>query len=267
MKHASRLALLALLAACRPDSSSPESGAKPAATVPVPPAATAPTAPASSQLDTLRLPGGAVLELRPSSAAVFNQLPVSSLPEVFNDSTAEVQALTTTRGRVRRQGLELLLQPAQGPAVRLASTPAAEFTPQNGNAVRYQYWGSLPTAHQWVVQAWYWESSGVVLVDQRTGRHAELLGSPSVAPDGRLLLLTSPGLSGGEQPNALTLVQITDAGPRRLWQRFPSAWEPQQVRWAGPNRAVLKLLRADKDGSVTEQTPASYAELTLPPGR
>ncbi|TLM91090.1 hypothetical protein [Hymenobacter jeollabukensis] len=265
MKQASRLALLALLAACRPDSPAAESGAVPAAAVP--PAAPAATTPSASPTDTLHLPGGVVLELHPSSAAAFNKLPVSSLPEIFNDSTAEVQALATAQGRVRRQGLALLLQPAQGPAVRLSSTPPAAFTPQNDNAVRYQYWGSLPTAHQWVVQAWYWESAGVVLVDQRTGRHAELLGSPSVAPDGRLVLLSSPGLGGGEQPNALSLVEITAAGPRRLWQRFPTAWEPQEVRWIAPGRAVLKLLRAGKDGGVTAETPPAYAELTLPPLR
>lgn len=261
MNYTPYVAALALLAACRPDARRTEQAAPPTAT-------TAPETTASATPpDTLRLPGGSVLELRPSSEAAFNKLPFSRLPEVVNDSATEVQALATAQGRVQRQGLDLLLQPAQGPVVKLSSTPPAEFTLQNGDGVRYQYRGSLPGTHQWAVQAWYWESAGLVLVDQRTGRHEELIGDPSAAPGGRLVLLTSPGLRGGDQPNTLSLVEITATGPRQLWRREPTAWEPYEVRWAGPNRAILQFFRADQDGQVTDETPASYAELLLPPAR
>ncbi|UOQ72550.1 SMI1/KNR4 family protein [Hymenobacter cellulosilyticus] len=175
MKYGPFLAALTLLAACRPDTPATESASAP------PPTAAPEAAPANST-DTLRLPGGVVLQLQPSTAAAFDQLPASALPAIANDSTVEEKALATAQDRVRRQELNLMLKPDQGPEVQLASTPPAEFTLENGDGVRYQYWGSLPTAHQWVVQAWYWESSGVVLVDQRTGRRAELLGTPSAAP-------------------------------------------------------------------------------------
>ncbi|UOQ72551.1 hypothetical protein [Hymenobacter cellulosilyticus] len=62
-------------------------------------------------------------------------------------------------------------------------------------------------------------------------------------------------------------MQITPTGPRKLWQREPTAWEPQEVRWAAPNRAILKLLRADQDGQISDDAAATYAELTLPPVR
>ncbi|RTQ44909.1 hypothetical protein EJV47_27280 [Hymenobacter gummosus] len=265
-----RLAALLLLAtACRPDDpateqSAPEQAAPAADSTPaaaVPPAAARPAAPA----DTLHLPGGLLVQLRPVTAAAFARLPASRLPDVANDLSAE--RFDATGGRVRRQGLDLLLQPAQGPLVRLSSTPDAQFAIENGDAVRYQYQGSLPAARQWVVRAWYWESAGTVLVDQRTGRRLELLGDPAPSPDGRLLLLTSRGLSGGEQPNVLGLVRIDADGPQQLWQREPTSWEPDEARWAASNRVVLQVRRPDADGAITDETPVHYAELTLPATR
>jgi hypothetical protein len=193
----------------------------------------------------------------------FNQLPVGGLPDLPNDPSAE--HLPADQGRVRRQGLGLLLRPAQGPEVRLASTPDAQFTLQNGESVKYMYWGSLPAAHQWAVRAWAWEAAGTVLVDQRTGRRLEELpGDPVAAPDGRLVLLISPGLSGGDQPNALSLVQIDSAGAHLCWQLEPTTWEPAAARWAAPNRVVLLRRHALPDGSMPDDARISYDELTLP---
>jgi hypothetical protein len=253
--------VLLATSACRPDPAATEQPAK----APTPTEAAAPSAPSASTAatDTLHLPGGQVAELRPTTAAIFNQLPASSLPDLPNDPAAE--PLPTTQSKVRRLGLDLLLQPAQGGEVKFSSTPDAKFTLQNGEGVKYMYWGSLPAAHQWVVRAWYWEASGVVLVDQRTGRRlAELPGDPGAAPDGRLVLLTSPGLGGGDQPNALSLVQIAATGPRLLWQREPTTWEPVEARWASPTHAVLKLRHLNAQGEMPDDAPETYAELSLP---
>lgn len=254
-------ALLALLAtaACRPETPATEQATPPAGAASAA-APTPATAPATGPTDTLHLPSG-VTQLRPATAAAFNQLAAGGLPDLPNDSTAE--HLAPTQGRVRRAGLDLLLQPAQGSVVKLSSTPNAKFTLQNGEGVKYMYWGSLPAAHQWVVRAWYWESAGTVLVDQRTGRHVELMGDPVASPDGRFVLLTSPGLGGGDQANMLTLVEVEATGPRLLWQREPTTWEPAEARWATPTRAILQLRHTDAEGSIADDAPVSYAELNL----
>lgn len=253
-------AVLLSAGACRPDQ--PATQQPTAAQPPTASPAVADTA-LAYPTDTLHLPGG-VVRLRPSSASAFNQLSMSSLPDINNDSLAERQPLASTQGRVRREGLGLVLTPTQGPPVRLASTPPAEFTLQNAQGVRYQYQGSLPAAHQWVVRAWYWESDGTVLVDQRTGRRVEVLGNPAASPDGRFVLLTSPGLGGGDQPNAVSLVQIDADGPRLLWQREPTAWEPETARWASPGLAVLRLRHANADGSMADDAPIVHVQLPLP---
>ena len=253
-------AVLLSLSACRPDQ--PATAPPTAAQLPTAPPTLADTTLAYPS-DTLHLPG-VVVRLRPASAVAFNQLPFRGLPDVANDSLAEKPPLAATQGRVRREGLNLVLTPAEGPPVRLASTPPAEFTLQNSQGVRYQYQGSLPAAHQWVVRAWYWESDGTVLVDQRTGRRLEVPGNPVTSADGRFVLLTSPGLGSGDQPNALSLVQIDDDGPRLRWQREPTAWAPEAARWQNPGIALLRLRHADAEGSLPDDAPATYVQLPLP---
>jgi hypothetical protein len=248
-------AVLLATSACHPD----QPATQPPAEAPTTAPAAAPGT-AAGPTDTLHLPGGQVVQLRPTTLTAFNHLVSNSLYDMPNDPAAE--NLAATQGRVRRQGLQLLLQPVQDSAVRLTST-ATEAALQNGG-VNYQYWGSLPAAHQWVVRAWYWEASGMVLVDQRTGRHLELVGDPVASPDGRRVLLTSPGLGGGDQANMLSLVEIADDGPRLRWQREPTAWEPMEVRWANPGLAVMKLRHLNAQGEMPDDAPESYVQLVLP---
>ncbi|GAA4026576.1 hypothetical protein GCM10022409_08170 [Hymenobacter glaciei] len=291
MKNSSHLAVLLLLAsaACHSDAPATEQAAPPTDSVPAPkpaappadsvpapelaapPADSVPAAkpgtataasPASlSPADTLHLPGGRVVQLRPTTAEAFDQLPTSGLPEFINHSHAE--RIPASQGLVRRQGLNLLLQPAQGSVVKLSSTPDAKFTLQNGNGVKFIYWGSLPAAHQWVVQAMYWEENGIVLVDQRTGRNVELTGEAVASPDGRFVLLTSPGLGGGDQANQLSLVQIEAAGPRLLWTRAPDRWEAVTARWATPSRVIIKRRHTLADGSMPDDALVTYDELDV----
>ena len=252
--------LLLSAGACHPDQPATQ---QPATTSPVanssPAALTAPGAAS----DTLHLPDGRVVQLRSIPTDAFNKLPFSGLPELVNQPAAE--HLPAEQGRITRQGLVLRLRPVQGPEARLTSTPDAQFTLQNAAAVRYRYWGSLPTAHQWAVRAWAWESDGTVLVDQRTGhRLAELPGSPVAAPDGRLVLLLSPGLGGGDQANMLSLVQIEPAGARLLWQIEPTTWEPVEARWVASDRVVLMRRHTLPDGNMADDARVTYDELILP---
>ena len=252
------LPALALLAtACRPDAPATEAthpAAPPTATT-----ASGAAVPAGNPTDTLHLPGSQVAHLQPSTAAVFNRLPADTVADI---SSTDPEPIDLTQLRVRRRGLDLRLQPTAGPLVKLSSVPDAQFTLQNSNAVRYQYLGSLPSAHQWVVRANYWESDATILVDQRTGRRLAQPGRPFASPDGRHLLLCSPGLGGGDQVNMLSLVRVEAAGPRLLWQREPTAWEAEEARWATSNRVLLRLRQA---AGLADDAPPVYVELTLPP--
>jgi pimeloyl-ACP methyl ester carboxylesterase len=77
-------------------------------------------------------------------------------------------------------------------------------------------------------------------------------------------IFLGPGLGGGDQPNALSLVQIEAAGPRLLWRREPPTWEPEAVRWVTPSLAILRRRHANADGSLADDAPVSYVQLPLP---
>ncbi|MGI4865346.1 MAG: hypothetical protein ACRYFZ_15600 [Janthinobacterium lividum] len=252
--------------ACHPDQAATQSPATGQPTTKEPAGPAAPPAAVTHRLpagtaDTLHLTGGVVVRLQPSTAAAFNRLPADTVAEAYS---TDPEPIDLAQLRVRRRGLDLRLQPTAGPLVKLSSVPDAQFTLQNSDAVRYQYLGSLPRVHQWVVRANFWESDGTVLVDQRTGRYLEQPGRPFASPDGRHLVLCSPGLGGGDQVNKLSLVRVDATGPHLVWQREPTAWEAKEARWASPTRVVLKRRHTLPDGSMPDDARVTYDELTLP---
>lgn len=259
------LAILLLSAsACHPDqpATQPPANVTPspvAANSSAPTALIAPGAPG----ETLPLPDGRVVQLRALPGDFFAKLPFSGLPELANQPAAE--HLPAGQDRITRQGPVLRLRPAQGPEVRLVSASEAQLARQAGEGVQYLYWGSLPAAHQWAVRAWASEVSTTVLVDQRTGHQlAALPGAPVASPDGRLVLFVSPGLSGSEQPNMLSLVQIAPTGARLLWQIEPTTWEPVEARWFTSHHLVLKRHHALPDGTLPDEARMTCDELIFP---
>ncbi|MDO7874408.1 hypothetical protein Q5H93_06660 [Hymenobacter sp. ASUV-10] len=270
MKPYLLLAPLVLLAACRPDD-------QPATTATPPPATSAPTAGAPAATpDTLHVADSlgrrvAVLPLRPSTAAAFQQLPAGPLPVRPTDNpnpAATADAPLPAGGRVQRQGQQLRLRPAQGPAVVLTPQPSPEDGPE-GRDIAYYYWGSLPAAHQWVVDVVMDDGSSVLLVDQRTGRRTSLLGAPSLSPDGRHLLSMCEDVSSGGTPTNLSLYRCDGPAPQLVWSRNLTAWGPRAARWRDARHAILLRAHAATDPSAdvaeaAQHVRLSYAELELP---
>lgn len=253
--------------ACQPDT--PASTTATPAAPSSPPTTAAPATPADTLhvADSLGRPVG-VLRLRPSTAADFAKLPVGPLPARptnQENQSAVSDAPLPTDGRVRRQGEQLVLRPAQGPAVTLTPIPSPDGPEGNDNA--YYYWGSLPQARQWVIDVATDEGSGVLLVDQRTGRRTSLLGAPSVSPDGRYLLsLCEDVISGG--PTNLSLYYCGSGAPKLLWSRDLTEWGPRAARWRDARHVVLQRAHAAADpnadvATAAEQVKVTYAELEL----
>jgi hypothetical protein len=188
-------------------------------------------------------------------AATWAQAPANPFPAA--PDSVEARALAQTGGRVLRQDLELRFRPAKGPTVELRND-----TSDTESAVGYSYWGSLPAAHQWVVFAALYESSGVVLIDQRTGRRTDTWGRPLVSPDGRYILTYNADLEAAFDPTGLQLFRIEAAGPRLVWQRALAHWGPADMRWLGQNQVLVK-----QDFGITEdgtKKAPGYVKLTLP---
>ena len=276
MKYYSVLALL--LAACQPD--------KPAATTTAgSPAAESRETGASPAADTLHVadsvgrPVG-VVRLLPSTKAAFDQLRTTELlplrPSDREEAAvasgqpvpANLDAPLPTDGRVQRRGEALVFRPAQGPAVTLQPVPSSPDGPE-GNDIGYYYWGSLPQAHQWVVDVVTDEGPAVLLVDQRTGRRTNLLGAPAVSPDGRHLLSVCEDVASGGTPTEISLYRVDGPAPQLVWQRNLVDWGARHARWLDARHVVLEQAHADPGGDVVAGTrmPLTYAQLELPATR
>jgi len=258
-----------LLTACQPD--------QPATTTPPAAAPVRKASPAATSLatkaDTLQLydslgHAAGVARLRPSTAAAFARLratdPLPARPSDSENLSEVTEAPLPTDGRVQRQGELLVLQPAQGPVVTLRPVPSPDGPEGNDNA--YYYWGSLPAAHQWVIDVSTDEGPAALLVDQRTGRRTTLLGWPTVSPDKRYLLSVCEDVASGGTPTNLSLYRCDGAAPQLIWMRDLVDWGPRRAHWRDARHVVLEQAHASVDGDVqaATQLPLTYAELELP---
>ena len=261
-------ALILLMARCQPD--------QPVATTPPPSLPTTARAAPAGIADTLAVADSvghrvAILQLRPSTEAAFARLPAGPLPPRPSDVENMLNvpdAPLPTDGLVQRQGNLLILHPAQGPAVTLKPEPASEDGPE-GKDAGYYYWGSLPQAHQWVVDVLTDEGPQVLLVDQRTGRRTYLLGAPSVSPDGRYLLSVCEDMTSGGTPTDLSLYRCGSGAPQLVWSRDPQRWGARAARWRDAHHMVLLQAHPDADpqadvATAATRVPLTYAELELP---
>ncbi|OON70892.1 hypothetical protein [Hymenobacter sp. CRA2] len=246
---------------------------QPATTSPDKPAGAAPATPRpASTTDTLHVadslgrPAG-VLRLQPSTQAAFQQLrdALPLRPSDAVNATDTSDAALPADGRVQRQGGLLVLRPAQGPPVTLRPVPSPDGPEGNDNT--YLYWGSLPAARQWVIDVVTDEGPAVLLIDQRTGRRTQLLGAPSVSPDGQYLLSACEDVASGSNPTNLSLYRCTAAGPQLVWSRDLANWGPRAARWRDARHVVLAQAHADAGGDVqaATQLPLTYAELEILP--
>jgi hypothetical protein len=260
-------ALLLLLANCQPDPPATSPAARPLS------ASAAALAPAGAA-DTLAVADSlgrrvGVLQLRPSTRAAFDKLLAGPLPPRPSDQENQANvpdAPLPADGRVQRLGRLLVLHPAQGPAVTLQPVPSPDGPEGHDNA--YYYWGSLPLAHQWVVDVATDEGPAALLVDQRTGRRTQLIGAPSASPDGRYLLSVCEDVTSGATPTNMSFYYCGNGAPLLLWSRDLTAWGPRAARWRDARHVVLQRAHADPDPSADVATaagrvPLTYAELEL----
>ncbi|MBF9220451.1 hypothetical protein [Hymenobacter ruricola] len=277
MKYYAAFALL--LVACQPDQ--PAATTKPATAAPSNAAEPSARPPADTLhvADSLGHPAG-VLRLRPSTKAAFDQLraadPLPQRPAEREEAAvasgqkapANLDAPLPADGRVQRRGETLVFRPAQGPAVTLRPVPSSPDGPE-GNDIGYAYWGSLPAAHQWVVDVTTDEGPAVLLLDQRTGRRTDLLGAPALSPDGRYLLSVCEDVASGGTPTEMSLYRVDGPIPQLVWNRALGDWGPRYARWRDARHVVLALAHAAPSGDVAEGAglPLTYAELELPATR
>jgi hypothetical protein len=267
------LLLLALpVAACRPEEPSTTGPPAVEGSSAAPPAISAPafTPPAGplrsgdterlTDHDTLRVPSGDVLYLKPSTKAAFERAPAGLDWDADKHLTAS--------GQVRRVGEDLLLQPAHGPVVKFTTrrTDNNNSSAAISQQAQVRYLGPLAQAHVWVVQIDSSTKSVTTLVDQRTGRRTLVTGQPAVSPDGQYLIgvRSDQGNDGSDESDTgLQLYQLASNGLRLLWARRPLQWGATEARWLGPRTLLLKQDHESAD-QESDVPPETYVQVELP---
>jgi hypothetical protein len=134
--------------------------------------------------------------------------------------------------QVRRRGGRL--------EVRAEGTVIAEFEDraEEGDAfVRHRYAGWLPAAGQHLVLADFYEGRGVIAVDGRTGRTAELLGLPVVSPDGARVATANVDLVATYTESGLQVWRRTADGLELEWALDGGGrWGGSAPRWLANDR-------------------------------
>lgn len=153
----------------------------------------------------------------------------------------EARLLAGAAGRARRVGARLEL--------RAADTVVAEFadrTAEGEEFVRYRYGGWLARAAQHVVMVDLYEGAGVVAVDGRTGRVAELLGRPELSPDGARLAAANVDLVAAYTDSGLQVWRVTGEGLELEWGLDGGGrWGGSTPRWLAPDRLAFTFHTLD----------------------
>ena len=210
--------------------------------------------------DTLHLPGGAVVRLEPISREAFDAIPPTQQVKLAGETSKEVlqaekQHIGLDSIKVKRDGLSLLLQPEQGPLIKLTnSAPVGEADDY------YFYLTSLSDTRHWLIDMGLdGELSYYLLIDQKTGDRDTLIEFPVLSPSRGLIACGATSGSAGYGPEGLELWHTTEQGEfARSWYR--EMWGVREVRWE--NDHTLLLLQEWVSG--TPDAKRRYVRLRLP---
>ncbi len=179
-------------------------------------------------------------------------------PGPGDDSTrclreVESRLVAEAAGRARRSGARLEL--------RAADTVIAEFADQTAEGeefVRYRYGGWLARAAQHVVMVDLYEGAGVVAVDGRSGRVAELLGRPELSPDGARVAAANADLVAAYTESGLQVWRVTTEGLELEWGLDGGGrWGGSAPRWLAPDRLAFTFQTVDPATMELQGRPAT----------
>lgn len=124
---------------------------------------------------------------------------------------------------------------------------------------RYAYLGLLTPFQRHLVGVTFYETGEWWLISPE-GRRLTLYGPPLYSPDQRSVAAISPGLEySGGQPNVVQLLRLQNGVLRPFWELRPTAWEPEELFWTGPDTLYLK----GEQWTANQQGTLVYWQLTV----
>ncbi len=118
----------------------------------------------------------------------------------------------------------------------------------------YHYRQYIPQMGFFVVRAHYYEDSGFLLINDKSGRETHIWGYPKPSPDFRHLLVVTSSKINVFQRGELQLWGFTESkGFQKLWEKYLPDDEPGLGIWLDSNTAEIPFtrIRGAKEGEVT----------------
>jgi hypothetical protein len=145
---------------------------------------------------------------------------------------AEARRIRGAGGRVVRDGAVLRITPAGGAPVVLADDSTEGFDYE-----RYRYRAFLRRAGYHLVEVTFWESTGFLLVSDRTGSATQVPEAPLFSPDGTRFASVSMDLAAFYEPNRVEIWKASREKPALEWEldldgeAGSPEWGPSDARW------------------------------------
>ncbi|TND00501.1 MAG: hypothetical protein FD123_4362 [Bacteroidetes bacterium] len=192
-------------------------------------------------IDTLII-AGKTYDIHTYTPEAFDHLP-SSGPERLVDRNENIQYEDSSKAK--RVDKTLVLKTVDGKEVILANTFAGEGME---DYTRYIYVGSMKTIACWYVDVYEYESYHGLLIDQRNGQQTEMWNKPRLSPDLKHFIVANLDLDAAFTPNGFQLWELTDDGPKKIWEREFEGWGPDDVRWVDNNTIAFVKTYHGTDG-------------------
>jgi hypothetical protein len=124
--------------------------------------------------------------------------------------------------------------------------------PGNGEqAVSYAYLRHLEAAPFHLVRVQYYETSGVILIHDSTGRQTKLRSVPVLSPDGTELLTFHHARTAESGPSQISIYRLSGDSLAMEWQfaqEDEEGWGPKEVSWRTAD--TIQVIKAVPTGGT-----------------
>ncbi|MEM1321776.1 MAG: SH3 domain-containing protein, partial [Bacteroidota bacterium] len=203
--------------------------------------------------------GGGVKENKPQ--VDLNPTPYDKCLEQLIEGISP-KSYQSCLSRARRQQLkkdkQYVSANSEGISITLLSGQKKVLKNKIGNnekeRVQYEYRYYIPQMGFFVVQVFYHEESGFLLINDKSGRETMIWGYPKAAPDYRHLLVINSTYVDTYLNNSIQIWGFTESkGFRQLWEDDLPGYVPTLGRWLEGNTAEVAFQAADNNIELGEK--------------
>jgi hypothetical protein len=120
---------------------------------------------------------------------------------------------------------------------------------EDGDYVAYRYLLFDPNINHHVIHCSFYEGSGVLIIDKKTGKKTEVLGIPAVAPDKKHFACGNCDLIARYDVSGIELYELKNSTYESMGLREIMNWGPQQMTWKNDTSLVVRGLEQKSDTS------------------